>query len=101
MPCPVFIPNSFSPNGDGINDYFQIYGAHLSGITVVNMSIFDRWGNQLFEQKLFPADSIDGLWWDGTFRGKSLDESIVVYFIELESGGGSVTRYKGELQILR
>ena len=65
----VYIPNVFSPNADGINDFFTpIVG---SGVTNVNyMRVFDRWGQLVYEQQNFlPFDDFS-TGWDGKFRGK-------------------------------
>jgi gliding motility-associated-like protein len=52
----VFIPEGFSPNGDGINDYFVIKGAERF---VVTLRVFNRWGNKVFESEHYKND------WDG------------------------------------
>ncbi|MBP6185780.1 MAG: gliding motility-associated C-terminal domain-containing protein [Saprospiraceae bacterium] len=100
-PCDVFIPNSFSPNGDGINDVFRIYGPAHTGVMITRYSLFDRWGNQLYEQKNIPLDTQAPVWWDGTFRGKPLDNGVIVYVIELAFASGTNRIYKGDLQMLR
>jgi gliding motility-associated-like protein len=57
----IFVPNTFSPNYDGINDNFVVFG---DKIDILEMLVFDRWGNQIFEY-----DPSKPSWWDGSFRG--------------------------------
>ena len=78
-----FIPNVFSPNGDDINEVFTVQFNDGAEVISVTGDIFDRWGNQLYEQKNIPLDTQAPVWWDGTFRGKPLDNGVIVYVIEL------------------
>lgn len=66
----VFIPNAFSPNGDGLNDYFKPVTAGLNSYI---FQIYDRWGQLVYE------DSPESKGWDGTFRGKPIEEGVYVY----------------------
>jgi gliding motility-associated-like protein len=95
----VYIPNSFSPNGDGINDLFTVYGNDQLRL-IRQFAVYDRWGNALYLQRdLPPGDPSAG--WDGTFRGRLLDPGVYVYAIELEWADGRVRLYKGDVQLLR
>jgi len=67
---PVFIPNSFTPNGDGNNDFFEIYG---ESIKVVTMRVFNRWGEMVFQTN----DQFAG--WDGTYKGKVQEPGVFSY----------------------
>src|SRR5690606_6402287 len=61
------IPNAFSPNGDGINDHFTVYGSE-EFIEIQSMRIFDRWGNRVYDhRKDYPFR------WDGRVNGKEMD----------------------------
>ncbi len=73
----LFIPNIFSPNGDQVNDQFIITsGTGLEEIE--ELTIFDRWGNLVFQEFHFqPNDQT--LSWDGTMNGKSLNPGVYVY----------------------
>lgn len=96
----VYIPNVFSPNGDGINDKFQIYtGIGVSRINFVR--IFDRWGELVFEElDLLP--SIDGTpGWDGVFRDKDMDPAVFIYTVEVEFVDGRRLVYRGDVTLLR
>ncbi len=61
---PFFIPEAFSPNGDGINDKFEIKG--LSKYKTVEIEIFNRWGNTVFQSKNYGAGQGKTGFWDGT-----------------------------------
>ncbi|MCF8236760.1 MAG: gliding motility-associated C-terminal domain-containing protein [Saprospiraceae bacterium] len=94
----VYIPNSFSPNFDGINDIFSVHGGDVVE-RVQTMAIFDRWGNDLFQVKDISADGIAG--WDGMYRGKPMDPGVYVYVVEIAFKDGSVRLYKGDVQIMK
>ncbi len=70
---PINIPNSFTPNGDGLNDEFKI--VTLKEFSEFNMYIYNRWGELLFES----TDKNKG--WDGTFKGKYVPYGVYVYLL--------------------
>ena len=95
----AFIPNAFSPNGDGINDMFMIF-AGSDVRKVRTFMIFDRWGEKVFEDADFlPNDPVHG--WDGTFRNSRLSPAVFVYFAELEFIDGEVRVFEGEVTLVR
>ncbi|MCC6461860.1 MAG: gliding motility-associated C-terminal domain-containing protein [Saprospiraceae bacterium] len=75
--CPTryYIPNVFSPNDDGENDYFSVFG---SDILALQLSVYDRWGNLLFQ-----STDIDARW-DGYARGTVLDPGVFVWVARIE-----------------
>ena len=88
MPSELFVPNNFSPNGDGINDYFMV---NYTGSQPFTLSIFDRWGVQYFntKDKLAP--------WDGkTTKGDAVPEGV--YFYVATVGDKS---YTGPVTLIR
>ncbi len=95
----IFVPNIFSPNGDGSNDTFIPF----AGNDVVNfksLRIFDRYGQLVYEETdILPGDTSRG--WDGTFRGESLNPSVFVYFMEVEFFDGRVEIVKGDVTLMR
>jgi gliding motility-associated-like protein len=96
----VYIPNAFSPNGDGPNDEFRIYTG--AGVATVNsVRIFDRWGDILYEATdLLPSNG--GIpTWDGTFKGKQLDPAVFVYLVEVTFLDGLKLLYRGDITLLR
>lgn len=98
-PLRLFIPNAISPNQDGINDLFTVYGNELLDQVLV-LRIHDRWGNLLFERREFPPNAAE--WgWDGTFRGKPLEPGVYIYSAELRLRSGATRVIKGDVSVLR
>lgn len=94
----VFIPNAFSPNEDGINDTFTVFGDETVA-NVLSMRIFDRWGNLLYEaENLAPNDMQQG--WRGQQNGRPLNTGMYIYFIELEYTDGKTEVLKGEIMLV-
>jgi len=94
----VFIPNVFSPDFDGINDYFFIHTKRDEKI--LQMNIFDRWGNMVFEKNNFLSnDPQQG--WDGTFRNKKMNPAVFVYQVEIEYLDGYTEMLYGDVTLLR
>ena len=75
----IYMPNSFSPNGDGMNDCYQGYVAPDLDIEYFIIRIFDRWGNMMFES------SDPNTCWNGEFRGKSMQPAVFGWFMELRA----------------
>ncbi len=95
----VYIPNVFSPNFDGINDYFTVYGAVPNVQQVKQLTVFDRWGAVLFERRNFlPNDELMG--WDGNQKGKRLGTGIYVYVVEVEFLDGVREVYSGDVLLV-
>lgn len=78
--CPVYAPSAFSPNGDGLNDRFELF----SGLPffVVRYQIFDRWGGLLYEAADFESNAAD-FYWDGTTAGEQANTGYYTYYIEV------------------
>lgn len=85
----LFIPNSFTPNGDGVNDLFSM--SVFRPCDVYKLSIFNRWG-----QKVFEVNDASDFIWDGTFNGEKLAEDVYVYLLESNN-----SFRQGTLTILR
>ncbi len=92
----VYIPNAFSPNGDGVNDFFEIFPNKETTIQqVLKVAITDRWGNLVYlSEGEFPR-------WDGRFKGQKLDPTVLLYNIQLELIGGQVEVQQGSLSLIR
>lgn len=94
----VFIPNTFSPNGDGVNDVFYIRG---TGITEINyFRIFNRWGQLVFERKIAPLNT-PFAGWDGTLNGIVLPPDVYVYMVDVNCDNGKTTTLKGDITLVR
>ncbi len=96
--CPVYIPNVFTPNGDGKNDVFQVFTSGQD-FNVRNYQVFGRWGNLIYEANGFPLRSGD-YWWDGTQRGKAPEPGVYSYRIVLEFNDKSIHAYTGAITLI-
>lgn len=97
--CPIFIPSAFSPNNDGINDYFKVYTHPDFKTTIKTFKVFDRWGTLLFTSTSELSSS--DISWDGTFRGKTLPPDVYVYFLEMISESGEIEIIEGDISIIK
>ena len=89
----LFVPNAFTPNGDGLDDIFYV---RARGIHELNyFRVFDRWGELLFETK----DLSTG--WDGTFKGKKLPPAVYVYDVSVVCSSGEILTKKGNVTLIR
>ena len=93
----IAMPNAFSPNGDGKNDYFYVIGGQ--DIRKVNLSVFNRYGQKLFESGNSPANDRK-YGWDGTVKGKRVDFGTYVYLAAVEYLDGSVQYVKGTVIVI-
>ena len=94
--CYIDVPNSFTPNGDGVNDYFfprQLLGKSLNGFS---MKVFNRWGQVVFE-----TTKTDGRGWDGRFNGKDQPSGVYVYQMHAVLDNGRQEDYTGNVTLLR
>lgn len=96
---PYFIPNAFTPNLDGENDYFYVYGGPAIQ-QVRTLKVFDRWGGHVFEANNIPANQ-GKLGWDGNYRGKAVMPGVFVFYIEIEFLDGHVEVVKGDVTVLK
>jgi gliding motility-associated-like protein len=95
----LFVPNVFTPNGDGVNDIFTVYaGGDVR--TIKRFLVFDRWGELVHEASDFAPGSVDG-GWDGTFKGKKMNPGVFVYYVEAETIDGQTTVRKGDVTLAR
>jgi gliding motility-associated-like protein len=88
----IYIPNAFSPNGDGENEVLYVRG---SLIAEMEWRIFDRWGELVFES----YSRLDG--WDGTFRGKPMDPDVYDYYLKVTCVDGVENIIKGNVTLIR
>jgi gliding motility-associated-like protein len=90
----IFIPNAFSPNGDGNNDYFQIFG-NLSPVVYLEMSVFDRWGEKIYESQ-DPQFK-----WDGVYKGEPEPMGVYLYTMTASFEDGTHQDFKGSVTLVR
>jgi len=99
--CPgtnVFVPNTFSPNGDGNNDVFYVRGRGLE--RVKTLRIFNRWGEVVFEQMNFPVNNaLYG--WDGKYKGNKPVPDVYVYQLEVFCENSEIVRFEGNVALIQ
>ena len=94
----VFIPNAFTPNGDGQNDIFYPRGAGLK--VIKTLRIYNRWGELLFSREGIQLnDESNG--WDGSYKGNPAHTDVYVYIIEAICFTGEDVFIKGDVTILK
>jgi len=95
----VFIPNTFTPNGDGMNDRFYVSGKGLANIQL--FEVYNRWGELVYHvENISPNDPASG--WDGTYKGKVLEPDVFVYVVKATCAlGGTQFSYKGDVSLVR
>jgi gliding motility-associated-like protein len=94
----VFIPNTFSPNGDGSNDIFYPRGTGL--FSIKSARVFNRWGEIVYEKNdFFANDTRAG--WDGTYKGRKLTPDVYVYIIEVLCDNNTTLPFKGNIALIK
>ena len=94
----IFVPNTFSPDGDGNNDIFYPRGRGIA--TIKSFRIFSRWGQQVFQRLNFNVNDVSA-GWDGTFKGSKLSPDVYVYIIEVICENDLVMNLKGDVMLVR
>jgi len=95
----IYIPNAFSPNGDGVNDAFTAYGGDTVA-RIKTLKVFNRWGAQVFGNEDFSVN-IEAEGWNGIYKGEMMDAGVYVYYMEVEFIDGRVVTKKGDLSITK
>ena len=90
----IYIPNAFSPNGDGVNDFFDISGV---GIKSYSYNIYNRWGELLFSS---PSER-PGEAWDGNFNGVQVPEAAYIYQLNVIDLEGQHHFLSGNVAVMR
>jgi len=88
----IFVPNAFTPNGDGKNDVVRV---HSEGIKTMNFCVYDQWGECLFTT----TDTSAG--WDGTFKGNREPFGVYTYYLKALMNNGNQVNRKGTITLLR
>jgi gliding motility-associated-like protein/CSLREA domain-containing protein len=96
----IYIPNAFSPNGDGHNDFFTLLS---NGYGVENVDLFrivDRWGNLVFQAQDFQPDN-DEFGWDGRYKGQMMTCGVYAFFAKIKFVDGTEKMYKGDVTLTK
>jgi len=96
---PIYIPNAFSPNFDGTNDFFTVYGGPAAA-SIQALRVYNRWGALVFEAKDIPLNE-PTLGWDGVFRGKVMNTGVFAFYTYIEFIDGEVVLYEGDLTLVK
>lgn len=90
----IYIPNSFSPNNDGTNDFFTVYGEEISNFEIV---IFNRWGQQIYRS----YDLENG--WDGTtaLSENKVSQGVYLYIVKATDDKGFVHKFEGTVNVVQ
>jgi len=98
--CEIVIPQAFTPNNDGSNDYFTVFGDNFD---TYEIRIFNRWGEQVYYSdnvdELSQGDLTKG--WNGTHNGKPQDLGVYVYYIKAGIGSAPPVERKGNVTLIR
>jgi gliding motility-associated-like protein len=88
----LFIPNAFSPNGDGNNDILKVI---IGSVNYFEWSIYDRWGEKVYESN----DPLGG--WDGSFKGKPELPGVYAYYLRVVFEDNSSYAYEGSVTLVK
>ena len=91
-PPSIYIPNAFTPNNDGRNEYLYVRGNHITDLHFV---LYNRWGEKVFETRSLT----DG--WDGRYKGRDADPAVFVYYLTAVCEGGETYFEKGNITLIR
>ena len=95
----LYVPNVFSPNFDGTNDFFTIFGGPEVAM-IQQLTVFNRWGGVVFEGRDIEP-GIESLGWDGTFKGKDVESGVYIWMAEIEFVDGVVLEYSGDVTVVK
>lgn len=94
--CYTDVPNAFTPNGDGNNDYFYPRQLLSRSVAKFKMQVFNRWGQSIFE-----TTKTDGRGWDGKFNGEDQPTGVYIYLLEATFSNGVSEKYQGNVTLMR
>jgi len=88
----LYVPNAFTPNNDGKNDIFYVYGPNIKNL---HLWVYDQWGELQFQSTSQAAG------WDGTYKGRAQPVGVYVYYVEATANDGQIIKKKGTITLLR
>jgi gliding motility-associated-like protein len=94
----IFVPNTFTPNGDGVNDRFYPSGKGIS--TIKRFSVYNRWGELVYQMNDMPLND-PTIGWDGTYKGMEAKPDVFVYIISATCETGDPIEIKGDISLVR
>ncbi len=96
---PIYAPNVFSPNNDGVNDFFTLAGNNAA-VTIKSLRVFNRWGDMLYSGTNLPLGA-ERTGWDGTFGGRDIPPDVFVYVAVVSFIDGEEIVIKGDITLMR
>ena len=97
-PPAIEVPNTFTPNGDGNNDFFS-YVIRGNIRRILEFKVFNRWGQLVFDLNSFDPGQVTG--WDGAYKGQPQPSEVYFYLLRLERYDGVVEERQGDVSLLR
>ncbi len=94
----LFVPNTFSPNGDGINDQLNLFGGQEIN-RVLRFEIYSRDGARVYKKDNFTLSN--GIGWDGEYNGQQLSTDVFIYFAEIEYIDKVTEIFRGDFTLIR
>lgn len=91
-PVIIFVPDIFSPNGDGLNDVLY---ARVKGAADFNFIVYDRWGEKVFET------TDPNIGWDGNYKGRVSEQGVYVWYLKASRADGEAQNQKGDVTLVR
>lgn len=95
----IFVPNAFSPNGDGINDFLEVY-TDVDVQSILSFQVFDRWGSLVFDAKNIQASERQNIW-NGFYKGKPLRPDVYVYQVIIQFIDDRQKVFAGDVTIVK
>lgn len=99
-PGGVYVPTGFSPNDDQVNDLLVVHGTGSQLEEIVTFSVYDRWGELVYEDQHFPVNETTR-GWDGSFRGKPCNPGVFVWVLEALYRDGRKELLRGNVVLVR
>ncbi|NNF36336.1 MAG: T9SS type B sorting domain-containing protein, partial [Saprospiraceae bacterium] len=97
----IYVPNIFTPNNDGENDFFTVYTSDVNNIKIIKkLLIFDRWGELVARIENFEPN-IPQLGWDGMFRGQNVNPGVFAWVVEAVLIDGTTENLSGDVTVLK
>ncbi len=94
----IFVPNTFTPNNDGLNDRF--YPSGKGAVIIKRFSVYNRWGELLYDVTDIPVNN-PMYGWDGTYKNEQLKPDVFVYILRAECEDGQPIELKGDISLIR
>ncbi|NOT36207.1 MAG: T9SS type B sorting domain-containing protein [Saprospiraceae bacterium] len=96
-----WVPNAFSPNGDGINDIFHPEGVEEAIKSISTFQIYDRWGALMYRNDNIPGTDLKRSGWNGMFNNQSVNPGVYTYMIIVEWNSGEKQNFLGDITVVR